>query len=113
VITRPLNCGVRRRMGANRDLLVGRRVLVGLTYLDGNGALLESKEVYGTIVAVGDHTVKFEQSNGKPFSIPFDGELEAADPEAVYTLKGTGESISAVDFVATYTIRAAKGKRTT
>ena len=95
-------------MGPNRNFFVGRRVLVGLTYVDRNGDPVERKQAYGTITAVDDHTIHFEQSNGQPFSIPFDGVLETADPEATYMLKSTGESVTGVDFVASFTVHPPK-----
>lgn len=87
------------------DSLIGQKILVGLTYLDAEGEVREQKQLHGIICGVGDHTVSFEQSNGAgPFSIPFDGQLEPADPEAVYSLRSTGESVSGVNFVASFTI---------
>jgi len=87
------------------ESLLGQMILVGLTYLAADGTVKEQKQLHGIICDVGDHTVSFEQSNGAGcFSIPFDGELEPADPEAVYRLRSTGEAVSGVNFVASFTI---------
>lgn len=87
------------------NTFIGQRILVGLTYLDSDGSVREQKQLHGSICSVGDHSITFEQSDGAGrFSIPFDGELEPADPEAIYKLRSTGESVSGVRFVASFTI---------
>lgn len=96
-------------MSAHR--FVGKRILVGLTYLDAAGLVREQVreqvQWHGLIGDVGDHTLVFEKSDGSgAFSIPFDGELDAADPAAVYTLRSTGEAVTAVDFLASFTIHS-------
>lgn len=86
---------------------VGKRILVGLTYLDASGQVREQVQLHGLIGGVGDHTLDFEKSDGSgTFSIPFDGELDAADPEAVYKLRSTGEAVTAIDFIASFTIHS-------
>lgn len=85
--------------------LVGQKILVGLTYLDAKGEVREQRQLHGVIATVGENTVAFERADGAGrFSIPFDGELDAADPEAIYTLRSTGETVSGVNFVASFTI---------
>ena len=96
-------------MNIQESSLIGRKILVGLSYLDSNDEVAKQVQLHGSISSVGEHTLKFEQANGAGiFSIPFDGILEAADPEAVYTLRSTGESVTGVNFVASFTIYPAK-----
>ena len=86
-------------------LFVGKRILVGLTYLNANGDVQE--QLHGLISSVDEHTLTFEKADGSgQFSIPFDGQLAAADPEAIYTLRSTGEAVSGVNFVASFTIHS-------
>lgn len=93
-------------MSAHRFLK--QRILVGLTYLTAEGHVREQVQLHGLIAAVGDHTLTFDKADGSgPFTIPFNGQLDAADPEAVYTLRSTGEAVTAVDFLASFTIHAA------
>lgn len=85
--------------------LVGKKILVGLTYLNANGEVREQLQLHGSISSVGDHTLAFDKADGSgQFSIPFDGQLDAADPESVYTLRSTGEVVTGVSFVASFTI---------
>ncbi|HEY4081864.1 MAG TPA: hypothetical protein VGM81_14325 [Burkholderiaceae bacterium] len=87
------------------ESFLGKKILVGLTYLGANGEVREQRQLHGVISDVGEHALNFEQANGSgAFSIPFDGQLDAADSEAVYTLRSTGEAVTGVDFVASFTI---------
>jgi len=89
----------------NDDTILGRRILVGLTYLDGAGEVTKQIQLHGIISRLAEHSLYFERADGSgEFSIPFDGELDAADPESIYTLRSTGESVSGVDFIASWTI---------
>lgn len=86
-------------------MFVGKRILVGLTYLNANGDVREQMQLHGSIFSVGEHTLAFEKADGSgPFSIPFDGQLDSADPESVYTLRSNGEAVTGVNFVASFTI---------
>jgi hypothetical protein len=85
--------------------LIGKHILVGLTYLDHNGDVARQLQLHGLISCVGDHTLQFERADGKgDFSIPFDGVLPAGQPDAVYTLRATGEQVTGVDYVVSWTI---------
>ena len=88
-------------------MFVGKRILVGLTYLNANGDVQEQVQLHGLISSVGEHTLTFEKADGSgQFAIPFDGQLTAADPEAIYTLRNTGEAVSGVNLVASFTIHS-------
>jgi hypothetical protein len=92
--------------------LIGKTILVGLTYLKANGKVRERKQLHGTIKAVGEHTLSFERADGSGrFAIPFDGSLEEADPDAVYKLRSTGEAVSGIHFLVSYTVHPPKAKR--
>lgn len=91
-------------------MFVGKKILVGLTYLNANGEVREQLQLHGSISSVGDHTVAFVKADGSgQFSIPFDGQLDTADPEAVYTLRSATESVTGVNFVASFTIHPPSG----
>ena len=91
----------------NTHMFVGKRILVGLTYLNANGDVQEQVQLHGLISCVGEHTLTFEKADGSgQFAIPFDGQLTAADPEAIYTQRCTGETVSGVNFIASFTIHS-------
>ena len=85
---------------------VGKHLLVGLTYLDGDGVVKERIQLHGIIRNVSENTIVFERADtGDEFSIPFDEEnLETGQSEAVYVLKSTGEAVENVDFISDWTI---------
>jgi hypothetical protein len=59
--------------------VIGKRILVGLTYLDRHGAVAKQIQFHGIVSPASGHTLRFERSDdGGTFSIPFDGELELA-----------------------------------
>ena len=87
------------------DSIIGKHLLVGLTYLADDGDVKEKLQLHGTIVGISASTVVFERADGKgKFSMPFDGEFESADPEATYTLSATGEEVTGVELLSSWTI---------
>lgn len=93
----------------NDDTFVGKRILVGLSYLDASGDLTEQIQLHGLISRISKHSLYFDRSDGGgEFSIPFEGKLEAGIPNAVYTLRSTGEEVSGVDYVVSWTVHARK-----
>jgi hypothetical protein len=87
------------------ETVVGKRILVGLTYLDQVGEVSKQIQLHGLILRLGEHSLYFERADGQgEFAIPFDGELDAGDPEATYTLRSTGEEVTGVHFIASWTV---------
>jgi hypothetical protein len=85
--------------------IIGKRILVGLTYLDDAGAVREQVQHHGLITHVSESTLVFDRADGAgELSIPFEPEIDTADPEAVYTLSSTGEEVTGVDLLASWTI---------
>ena len=91
---------------------VGKPILVGLTYLQPSGDMREQLQLHGVIRRVDGHVLEFERADGAgTFTIPFDGELESAEPGALYTLRSTGEEVRDVHFLASFTIHPRHGSR--
>jgi hypothetical protein len=85
--------------------LIGKHLLVGLTYLDHAGEVARQIQLHGHITQTGENTIRFERADGEgEFSVPNDGSLAPGEPEAVYKLRSTGEAVTEVDFVASWTI---------
>jgi hypothetical protein len=91
---------------------VGKRILIGLIYLGHDGAVTRQLQLHGIVTKVDEGTLCFERADGGgTFSAPNDGSLASADPEALYTLRTTGEAVSGVDYVASWAIHAAPHSR--
>lgn len=87
--------------------IVGKHILVGLMYLDSEGEVQDIVQLHGIITSISEGTLYFERADGEgEFSIPFEGELESGDPDAVYKLKSTGEEVTDVEFISSWTIHA-------
>ena len=85
------------------DAIVGKHVLVGMTYVDYNEDVIEQK--HGVIVSADEVAVYVSApDSSEPFWLP--PHLESFQ-EAVagdYRLRETGEIVSDPDLLATYTI---------
>lgn len=96
----------------NKDTIFGKRILVGLTYLDASGEVTDQLQLHGIISRLAEHSLYFERADGGgEFSIPFDGELDVTDPDSIYTLRSTGEALTGVNFVASWTIHPNPNER--
>jgi len=93
----------------SQESLVGKKILIGLTYMKLDGEVREQLQLYGTILNVEGHILAFERADGQGiFTIPFDGDLEPAQRGAIYKLRSSGEAISDADFLASFTIHPPK-----
>ena len=90
--------------------LVGKYVIIGLTYYDADDRLLEQRQVHGTIVAVhpelGIDVDLKGRRYGETFRLPPDlRPLRRARP-GEYRLPSTGEVISDPDFECAWSVKA-------
>jgi len=76
--------------------IINKRVLIGITYLDQSGEMIDSEQMYGKVLSVHADSVKVELEGlhkGEIFSMPRDlRALHKAEP-GVYTLNSTGEEV--------------------
>ncbi len=85
--------------------MLGKRVLVGLTYVNHEGNPIKHKQVHGIVIRVNPgEGVVLELADGSEQRLPPDlRAFHAAEP-GPYTLRATGEPVVDPDFVATYTV---------
>ena len=92
-------------MSDEGETIFGKRILVGLTYVDESNKITKRVQLYGEVTGLSENTLFFERADGQgEFSIPFDGELELAEEDAVYTLNSTGEEVTDVQFLSSLVI---------
>ncbi len=87
--------------------MIGKKILVGLRYLNKDGSVKDKIQFYGSIESVNNNTLTIKRAdNGQLFSIPYSGENEVqkTDPKLVYTLHETGEKVSGVNYISVFTI---------
>jgi hypothetical protein len=82
-------------------------LLVGLTYLDGSGAVSSALQFCGRVLEVGDGVVVVERP-GEPEPAVLPADAAAYRPAAAgrYTLQGSGETVMNPDYVTTWRVAA-------
>lgn len=84
--------------------MIGKVLLVGITYADKDGNVKERKQFWGTVTAADKSKILIEQKNGEIFSLPSDLRAIESAPEGEYRLYSTGEVVVDPDFLSTWTV---------
>jgi hypothetical protein len=86
--------------------LVGKSVLVGLTYVNTAGDVVEQVQFFGHVAAVDPTMVTLKLESGEDFTLP--PALEAFEPaeSGEYRLHSTGQVVVDPDLLSTWTITA-------
>jgi hypothetical protein len=87
--------------------LVGRYLLVGITYVDSNEKVLEKKQIHGRVIraSMTDGIVLKLEPSGEEFALPPSTEsISPADP-GEYRLRSTGEVVVDPDFTCTWLVK--------
>jgi len=87
------------------DDIVGKYVLIGLTYVDADGQVIRQEQEHGRIIEANENdvTVRLAGSNEETWLPPDLDAFEIA-AEGEYTLRGTGEVISNPDLLGSWSI---------
>ncbi|MBO9557512.1 MAG: hypothetical protein J7515_02865 [Caulobacter sp.] len=89
------------------ETLVGKTLLVGLTFLDGDGEVVSREEFWGVVISADEAegiTLDLMNEEGDTFTLPPQtSNISPAEP-GDYTLKSTGETVPNPDFVSTWMI---------
>ncbi|MFN8075956.1 MAG: hypothetical protein U0Q15_11120 [Kineosporiaceae bacterium] len=91
--------------------LVGKRLLVGVTFVDEAGTVLDRQQFCGEVLEVAEGVVVVERPGwDEPALIPADEEaFRPADP-GTYRLHGTGEVVVNPDVLTTWTVLVSDGE---
>ncbi len=83
--------------------IIGKRVLVGITYRDSDDNFVEQKQFYGEVIRVGEveGIVLRIPISGKEFKLPPDFRNFAEAAPGEYRLRSTGEVIVNPDYTTT------------
>lgn len=91
-------------MPESYDELMGKVLLIGLSYYSQDGEFIEDKQLYGRVTVADDGCITIMQVNGEGFSIPPDlSAIEIAAP-GDYTLRSTNEVVRNPDYLASYSV---------
>ena len=85
--------------------ICGKRVLVGLTYIDYRGKLLERKQVHGVVVRASQAKgITVRLNDGSEFTLPPDLRALKSAPPGEYRLRSTGEVVVDPDYICSFTV---------
>jgi BASS family bile acid:Na+ symporter len=87
------------------ERLVGKRLLIGLTYLEHDGTVIEQKQIHGRVIEASERRgVVIQLPDLTSFRLPPD--LRAIQParRGIYQLRATGEQVVDPDYVSTWTL---------
>ena len=91
--------------------MIDKKLLIGLTYLNSDGTVIEHTQMHGKIVSVETDCVRVELEGthkGENMALPRDlRSYKKAEP-GTYTLKATGEEIEDPDYTTTWAITKKK-----
>lgn len=74
---------------------IGKRVLVGITYMDGHDVKCHV-QYHGIVFEYDNSHVFFRRDNGKQFSVPNEFDLNDSQDDKVFVLRSTGERVANV-----------------
>ena len=93
------------------DEIIGKYVIVGMTYLDGDDGLIEQKQKHGVIVSADEEGVSVKPPDSEEtFWLPPHLASFQESEGGEYRLRETGEVVTDPDLLATYTIRPGPGQ---
>lgn len=91
-------------MPKNYNELMGKVLLIGLSYYSHDGGFIEDKQLYGRVTQADESCITIAQTNGGEFSIPPDlSAIEKAAP-GDYTLRSTNEVVRNPDYLVSYNV---------
>jgi hypothetical protein len=90
------------------ESLVGKVVLVGLTYLEADGSLIEQQQFFGIVVSADSRrgillSLKGQRAE-EQFNLPPDTRSIEIASTGEYRLRATGEVVTDPDYTATFSI---------
>ncbi len=88
---------------------IGKHVLIGITFKNGKGEVVEHVQTHGRIVAVEDKGISVEKADGSGnFGLPPGTQWLKPAPPGDYRLKSTGEVVVNPDFLTQWTLEESR-----
>ncbi|GAB6900928.1 hypothetical protein [Kineosporia succinea] len=95
------------RGGEQLSVMVGHRLLVGITFLDESGNITNAQQFCGRVLEVADGVVVVERpGEPEPAVLPADVAAYRKAQTGRYTLRDTGEIVVDPDFLSTWQVAA-------
>lgn len=84
--------------------IVGKKILVGLSFYSSEDKLLNQEQFAGTVVSTSSDKITIELENGVIRTIPADLRSTKPAPRGEYRLRSTGEIVVDPDLLSTWNI---------
>ena len=88
--------------------LIGKTILIGLTYYTADNIFIEQKQHWGTVIEANATQILVKLNNGEIFTLPPDLSSTNIAPPGEYRLRSTGEIIMNPDYLTTWNINRPK-----
>lgn len=86
------------------DDLIGKVLLIGLTYYTHDKVFIEQRQYWGTVIESNKNRICVKQKNGEIFKLPPDLRSTKSAPPGEYRLRSTGEIVINPDFLTTWIV---------
>ena len=90
------------------DELIGKVLLVGITYYTHDNEYIEQKQFYGTVTEANETIIRVAQMDETEFTLPPDLSSTKRARKGEYTLRSTGEIVVDPDYLATWNLTKAE-----
>lgn len=84
--------------------LLGKTILIGITYYAKGNKLIEQKQFWGTVIVAKDNKILVRQENGEIFRLPPDLRSIKSAPKGEYRLHSTGEIVVDPDYISVWNV---------
>lgn len=88
--------------------LIGKVILIGLTYYTADNEFIEQRQCWGTVIESSEERILVRLNNGEILGLPPDLSSTQIAPPGEYCLRSTGEVIVDPDYLTTWNINRAK-----
>lgn len=88
--------------------LIGKTILIGLTYYTADNVFIEQKQYWGTVTEANEKGISVKLSDGSNFGLPPDLSSTKIAPAGEYRLRSTGEVVVNPDYLTTWNINRPK-----
>ena len=84
--------------------LVGKVMLVGITYYAYDKQFIEQKQYHGTVIRANEKGIVIRKSNGEEEKLPPDLRSTKPAPSGEYRERSTGEIVENPDYLTTWNV---------
>ncbi len=84
--------------------LIGKTILIGLTYYTADNEFIEQKQYWGTVTESNQKGILVKLNDGEIFGLPPDLSSTKIAPPGEYRLRFTGEVVVDPDYLTTWNI---------